>query len=188
MPRRVQLFRRPLLTLEDVSRQPDTLVVFDFDHTLVYTPTPEEGKPAFQHATGQPWPYPGWWGEVASLLPPLAWHPIAQVIGAFHKARREPRTRVVVVTGRPARPGLLDRVKSILKAAGVAVDPGRDLFLKPVRLETLSWKLRLVQNLLTQMPRVKKLVIWDDRGEHLKSFKTHDFGVHNLDVVTHHVR
>lgn len=185
----LDLQRRPLLLLgEDFSRQPDTLEVYDFDHTLVYTATPEEGLPAYERATGQEWPFTSWWGEVASLLPPMSWRPIRRVISAFQQARKTPRTRVVVVTGRPARPALLERVKAILRSVGVAVEPGRDLFLKPIRAETLVWKTRLIGHLLGQMPKVKRLVIWDDRSEHVNAFRRHDFGVENLEVDVRLVR
>lgn len=44
-----------------------TLYCFDFDGTLVHSPTPELGKPIWQDRTGDIWPYNGWWGKSESL-------------------------------------------------------------------------------------------------------------------------
>ena len=44
-----------------------TLYCFDFDGTLVHSPTPHEGKPVWLKETGMVWPYNGWWGKSETL-------------------------------------------------------------------------------------------------------------------------
>jgi hypothetical protein len=43
------------------------LVSFDFDGTLIHTPTPESGKEHWEKTTGLSWQGRGWWGNAESL-------------------------------------------------------------------------------------------------------------------------
>ena len=38
---------------------------FDFDGTLMNSPTPENGKIIYKEKTGVNYPYEGWWGRVS---------------------------------------------------------------------------------------------------------------------------
>jgi len=183
----IALARRPLAPLEEARNDATTLAVFDFDGTLFHTPEPEQGKPAYERATGKPWPHEGWWGEPASLEPPLTWSANKSVVDAYRRAAHDPSTRAVVVTGRPAKEAMIDRVKTILAGERIKVTPGESLLLKPMRVETLSWKMRQIADLLRQMPRVRKLVVYEDRPEHAASFEAHDFGIDRLHVEVHRI-
>jgi hypothetical protein len=50
-----------------VNGNPSVLNVFDFDGTLMNSPTPEEGIPIYKKITGKDWPHRGWWGQIESL-------------------------------------------------------------------------------------------------------------------------
>jgi hypothetical protein len=43
------------------------IAVFDFDGTLIMTPTPDDGKLLYKMKTGNDWPHKGWWGQKDSL-------------------------------------------------------------------------------------------------------------------------
>lgn len=169
-----------------------TLHVFDFDGTLVRTPGPEEGKPAYRLATGKSW-RGGWWGRPESLSPPVVLSPFPQnrVIDLVFSELEEVVTRsqtavAVVVTGRikPLRPAvlrILDEVciarqndtvpqgHSFLHHDAVITHPGGGI-------NTLDFKQQLFKQLLTSDPllqcSIKELHIWEDRLEHAQVFTT----------------
>lgn len=155
------------------------IVVFDFDDTLVFTPTPEEGKPAYQKATGQPWPHQGWWGNTNTLEPPVfnaepeKLNPA--VARAFHNFRNDPQTYVVVMTGRIAK--FENKVKQILNQYGIHAD---EYFFKnqkhltqdqdyPRKGDTFDYKAFVIINRLMNKD-VQTVEIFDDREEHIPRF------------------
>jgi len=57
------MFQPPFKT----STNPTVLNVFDFDGTLMDSPTPEIGVPLYKKITGKDWVGKGWWGNIESL-------------------------------------------------------------------------------------------------------------------------
>lgn len=168
------------------------LHVFDFDGTLVRTPGPEEGKPAYLLATGRPWSG-GWWGRPESLSPPVVPSPFprARVIDSVFSELEEVVTRsqtavAVVVTGRvkPLRPAVLRILDEVCVARQNDTVPRGHSFLHPDAvithpggpLKTLDFKQQLFKQLLSSEPliqcSIKQLHIWEDRLEHAQVFST----------------
>lgn len=163
-----------------------TLHVFDFDGTLVRTPTPEVGKASYLRATGEPWPRTGWWGHVDSLgtsvvpSPLPASYVISSVFDEYEDASLRSQTAAcVVVTGRISK--LRDAVLRVLNDAakthcGTSFVESDAVFTNPGGKATLPFKTGLMKELLTAGPErlrtVKKLHIWEDREEHAKYFDT----------------
>ena len=46
-------------------------VIYDFDGTIFNSPDREAGELAYLEATGNMFPFPGWWGRIESLMPPV---------------------------------------------------------------------------------------------------------------------
>jgi hypothetical protein len=172
------------------------IVVFDFDDTLVYTPTPEEGAPKYQQATGKPWYikdpqtaqahgfHPsfrreGWWGNPKTLEAPIFEpHPEKlnqDVARAFQSFKDDPQTYTVVMTGRIAK--MADRVKEILAHYNIHAD---EYFFKgqkdvtqdktyPRAGDTFDFKAFVIVNRLMG-PEIQTVEIFDDREEHIPRF------------------
>lgn len=187
--------------METVPQGIKRIVIFDFDDTLVFTPTPEEGKPAYQKATGQPWPHQGWWGNPNTLEPPVfnsepeKLNPA--VARAFHSFKDDPQTYVVVMTGRIAR--FENKVKEILNKYGIHADEyffrgQKDLTQHPEyprKGDTFDYKAFVTVNRLMS-PEIETLEIFDDRDEHIPKFvelgKNLKQKYPNLRILIHDVR
>lgn len=160
------------------------IVIFDFDDTLVFTPTPEEGKPAYQAITGQPWKG-GWWGNPKTLE-----HPVfndndpaklnPHVAQAFQHFKQDASTYVVVMTGRIAK--FENRVKEILAKYGIhpdefyfkdqqnlSQDQSYKQAMSQAKNDTFNYKEFVIINRLMN-PEIEKVEIFDDREEHIPRF------------------
>ncbi len=187
--------------MEAVPQGIKRIVIFDFDDTLVFTPTPEEGKPAYQKATGQPWPHQGWWGNPNTLEPPVFNNEPEKlnpaVAKAFHSFKDDPQTYVVVMTGRIAK--FENKVKQILNQYGIHAD---EYFFKdqksltqhpeyPRKGDTFDYKAFVTVNRLMS-PEIETLEIFDDREEHIPRFielgKTLKQKHPHLRILIHDVR
>lgn len=168
---------------------------FDFDNTLVNTPTPEEGIPKYE-AGGKPWKIPdketaekhgfdpkfrrvGWYGRDETLRSPI-FEPTPdklnqEVFQALQRDKADPTTHVVVMTGRHSK--MEPRVKEILQAYGITAD---DYFFKnhlnlvkksgyPKGNDTFSYKAFAIDSHLMNN-NIKILEIWDDREDHINQF------------------
>jgi hypothetical protein len=147
---------------KDITR----IAVFDFDGTLVDTPLPETGKDEYKEKTGQEWPYSGWWGRPESLDMSIFNMPaISSVVSAYHEEKKDPHTLLVMLTGRI--PKLHGLVSKILDSKGLKFD----VYEYNNGGATLNSKINSMDELLRQYPNVKSLSMWDDRLEHIDSFK-----------------
>jgi len=155
------------------------LAIFDFDDTLVYSPTPEKGKTDYHAATGEPWPHQGWWGQTKSLEPPVfnqepekLNHNLKAQLNTF---KEDPKTYVVVMTGRIAK--FENKVKEILNNYGVHAHRyifrgQKDLVQNPKyprKGDTFDYKaFTIVEELMN--PDIQSVEIFDDREEHIPKF------------------
>jgi HAD domain family 1 in Swiss Army Knife RNA repair proteins len=187
-------FRKFMENQQSINR----LVIFDFDDTLVFTPSPEEGMPAYEKATGKPWKIAdsetalahgykkdyrrlGWWGRDETLKPPIFNQTIDKlnipVAQAFHAFRNDPQTYVVVMTGRTAKSE--QTVKEILTKYGIHADAyffqGQKALTQhpnyPKVQDTYAYKTHVIQDqLLPKFPDLQSVEIFDDREEHIPRF------------------
>jgi hypothetical protein len=142
------------------------LAVFDFDGTLVDTPLPEDGKKEYKDKTGKDWPHAGWWSQPLSLdMDIFDIQPISKVIKDYEKEIEEPKTMVVMVTGRLFK--LTDEVKKILDKHELEFYEYH--FNKGGKTEVA--KIKTFDKILEQHPSIKEVTLWDDREEHIPIFQ-----------------
>ena len=149
-------------------------VVYDFDGTLFKSPVREVGEAIYLEATGKELPFPGWWGRIESLSPPIIpekpgeeWL-IAPTVDAYWEDAKDQDTELILMTGRPFKNR--KRVISILQCfnmefhahyfRGQPGQKGRD---------TLEIKANFItEDIMHQGLRV--LEIHEDRPEHTSAF------------------
>lgn len=169
---------------EDITKDKITRIsIFDFDGTLIDTPTPDRGHKEYKDKTGQEWPYNGWWGKPESLdMEIFDMKPIPSVIGAYKKEKATPNTFVVLLTGRIPR--LSTQVKKILDVNGLTFDA---YYYNNIS-NTLDFKINVMGELLQQFPDVKSMVLFDDRDEHIPSFRAWGEEQDGIDFHITHVK
>lgn len=169
------------------------IVIIDFDDTLVYTPTPEQGIPEYEKTTGKPWMIKdkdtavqhgfdpkfrrtGWWGRPETLkfdrTPDKLNQNVANALKSFHD---DPQTHTVIMTGRHAALG--DSVKDILAHYGVHADEyyfkGQKDLTKdpgyPKSNDTFDYKAFVIIKRLMS-PEIETVEIFDDRADHINKF------------------
>ncbi len=141
------------------------ITCFDFDGTLIHTPTPELGRPEWEKATGQSWSGRGWWGNAESLNLKVFYPPVNQwVHNKYLKEISNDENYVFVATGRLSK--LERHVQKILNLHDIDVD----LFCNTGG-ETFKFKCYLFEKIIKDNPSAKEFHLYDDRHEHLELFK-----------------
>lgn len=142
----------------------DKIVCFDFDNTLIHTPTPEGGKVEWEKATGFDWPGKGWWSSPESLNLNVFYPPLNQwVYNYFEKYQSDPKNYVFVATGRLQK--LERHVKKVLDLHEIDCD-----LLCNTGGETFKFKQYLFEQIISKHPSAKEFIMFDDRHEHLDRF------------------
>lgn len=148
------------------------LNLFDFDGTLFRTPGREEGSRRYLEATGDHWPFEGWWGRGETLISPIlpSPHPadfkIAWVHDAYQRCREEPG-RTILMTGRPYK--IKHIVENILEQYGLSFD--KTYFRGQLKAsDTFGFKKAALQIELAAT-EYDEIHIWEDRMEHVVLFK-----------------
>jgi len=150
------------------------VVIYDFDGTIFNSPDRETGELALFEATGQTFTFPGWWGRLESLMPPVVpekpgdeWL-IPATVAAYREDAKDEHSELILMTGRPFK-----NRKRVLEICnhfdllfhehyfrGQPGQRGRD---------TLEIKMNFIQDDLIH-PGLKTLEIWEDRPEHVSAF------------------
>jgi hypothetical protein len=79
--------------------EPLILNVFDFDGTLMDSPTPEIGITKYKEITGEEYPHKGWWGQIDSLKP-FDVKPIPKMLKLYHDYTSLPNSVNILMTNR----------------------------------------------------------------------------------------
>lgn len=155
------------LIVENLDKVKITKIsIFDFDNTTMDTLNPEIGKPIYKEKTGKDWPHVGWWGRAESLdMNVFDFKPLPQVKSDYNEEVVNDNTLMVSLTGRRKKLGHL--VEAILHANGYKFDK----YLYNYGADTLSNKIEQMGNLLNEYPTVRTMKQWDDRSEHMPTFK-----------------
>lgn len=141
----------------------ENLVAFDFDSTLIHTPTPETGKSHWEKETGSSWCGRGWWGNPESLNLNIFYPPVNQWVYKYYKTYSEDiNSHCFLATGRLEK--LRNSVINVLKLHDIEID----LYCNP-GIDTYTFKARLFTNLINKY-KPNKFIIFDDRHEHLVKF------------------
>ena len=137
--------------------------------------TEKMGRPVFERS--------GWWGRHETLEPPLVPNPVTmewfnpQVLSEFNTSKKSNHAITLLLTGRHFH--LRKHVERICNDVGI-IDDDVHLFLmgengpkpegaKPTN--TFSWKSWIIDQFIKLNPEVNKLIIWEDRLEHIEKFK-----------------
>lgn len=97
------------------------LCVIDFDGCLFNTPEKKEGKLQWEKATGEQYPYQGWWGRKESLDTNIFdIKPFPNVLAQLKKEKATPDTHVIILTSRMEK--LRSEVEKILNDNNIVVD------------------------------------------------------------------
>lgn len=149
------------------------IVCFDFDGTLINTPTPELGRGEWEKATGMQWPGRGWWGSAESLNTNIFYPPVNGWVYKFYeKYINDPETYCFLATGRLHR--LERQVLDVLNLHGITFTPSED---NPKGVycntggETYKFKTWLFEQKINQFPSAEEFIMFDDRHEHLVKFE-----------------
>ena len=130
------------------------LAIYDFDGTLMDTPSPETGKEQWSQAKGMPYPHVGWWGRAESLDNEIFdIKPFPNILSQMKKDVVNPNAYVVILTSR--REKLRPQVEKILADNGIVVD---DVLLKRGN-ET---KGDVILSYLRSFPDLQKIDVYDD--------------------------
>ena len=139
------------------------LFIFDFDGTLFDTPDPKEGKELYEKWSGKTWPHKGWLSWPESLLPPIKIHP-GPALPEFRQHVSRAGSLTIVLTGR------VERTERAVIAAleNAQIYPNR-VILKPNMGDetTANFKVRVLRNLLEELPHVLLVKFWDDLPQNL---------------------
>ncbi len=142
------------------------LTVFDFDGTLIHTPTPETGKQKWEDTMGMKFPRNGWWGSEESLNLNVFQPPVNQwVYNHYLKEIESDDTYVFLATGRLSK--LEKQVLDVLRLHDLKFN---DVFCNTGG-ETFKFKCWLFEKIIKQNPKATEFVLFDDRHEHLIKFK-----------------
>jgi hypothetical protein len=142
------------------------IAIFDFDGTLVDTPTPNTGVKEYKEITGQEWPHKGWWGRAESLDMTIFDMPvIPEAIRGYNEQRSIEDTLMVMMTGRIKK--LAPEVEKILNYYNLVFDE----YLYNTGGPTLSTKLNYLDLLIDKNPTTKYVHMYEDRNEHIGPFK-----------------
>ena len=161
------------------------IISFDFDKTLVYSPTAEEGIPTWKKVTGTNWPYPGggWWGKAETLDMDIFNVQINQwVYARYLEAVADPDAFVMLATGRLEKvPNMRKNVERILNHHNLSFD---GVYLSWG--DTYKFKTQLFTKLAHEL-KVDELIMYDDRHDHLIKFpiwaSEQSFDVTIIDVI-----
>jgi hypothetical protein len=153
-------------------------VIYDFDGTIFNSPDREKGELTYLEATGELFPYQGWWGRPETLLPPIVpefpgeeWL-IKETIENYKKdALDQENTELILMTGRPYKNR--KRIIAICNHFGLFFHKYYFRGMKGQKgRDTFEIKINIIkQDVIKE--RLTTLELWEDRQEHVSGFLNH---------------
>lgn len=150
---------------------PKILNVFDFDGTLMNSPTPEIGMPLYKKLTGNDWPYKGWWGRLESLTY-FDVKPLEKTKKLYEKYTSMPNSVNVLMTNRIAKFEMVVKEKLKDYYSFDYYDFKNDHREKPDR----------ISEILKNNPTIEQINIFDDMEEQIVKFEAFKEKKPNLDI------
>lgn len=161
----------------------NTIAIFDFDQTLMSSPTPENGKIIYKEKTGKDWPHIGWWSKPESLDDTIFdINLIPETKSYYELNNADKNTLMVMMTGRI--PKLSQYVENLLNKNGLKFD----MYLYNDGTNTLNFKINSLNKLVSSYPSVKKINMYDDREEHITPFKSWGEAQNGLILNVTHIK
>lgn len=165
--------------------------IFDFDGTLIDTALPDAGRKIWKEKTGEDYPHVGWWSKKETLdIDVFENEPFEDMVDAFNVERSKPNTFMVLCTGRIVK--LTTPVNKILdkyefKFDDVILNGDRRYSGKGMDNSTMPFKIRVLADMLKQFPNLEEIEFWDDRDEHVPTFKQWAKQQKKVKVTINHV-
>lgn len=154
---------------EDIKK----VSVFDMDGTFIDTELPGTGKKIWKDKTGVDYPHQGWWGKAESLDVDIFENkPFEDMVKEHTKEMADSSTYVSLCTGRLYK--LRNEVQKILDKYDFKFDEvvlNGDPRYRKGPGDTVSFKLRYLADLNKRFPNLEEIEFWDDRDEHMSTFK-----------------
>lgn len=136
------------------------LYVFDFDNTLIQTPS----RMDYEAVHGRKWQGRGWWAHPDSLDDALPFS-VASGMQLLLEKAGQPRSATIILTGRVAP--LEAGVRRILQRFGIE-NLMDGVICKPLDATTTAeYKRETMRQLLQMLPAVKTATVWDDDSENM---------------------
>ena len=138
---------------------PLELHIYDVDGTLYRSPTPAIPDPIW-------WYHAHSFGEPGSTGYDKRW--VLDVVYAARRSIRDPTVAAVVITGRPEHARMRAMIEGMMDKADLAFDA---VVLQPIFHvgSMASYKASAVEQLLEQLPTVRRVVFYDDLQSNLKA-------------------
>ncbi|CAO3608212.1 unnamed protein product [Mucor hiemalis] len=166
-----------------------TLDIFDFDSTLFLSPmlSCNTWHHSFINAiTTENLIGPGWWRDIRSL-PEDGWYWNEDVVNQVRLSSKDPTRLTVLLTGRRYYPfhALIDRMLAskglVFDIIGLRPDPEHEEeknalgfnYQQSVFETTMEFKMSFIVFMLTTIPTLTEIIMWDDRISHISIFQTY---------------
>lgn len=145
-----------------------TIYSFDFDNTLFFSPTPDDGKEIYERKTGNQWPYIGWWSKAESLDTELFHVPINPWVKTkYDQVIKDENSIRILATGRLEKViNMRKNIEQIVSSHGLCFDK---IYLNTIG-DTFLFKTKLFTSLIKET-KCDKFVMYDDRHLHIKEFR-----------------
>ena len=143
------------------------IFIFDFDYTMVHTPSPDVGIPVWEKSTGIDWHSvnKGWWGNGESLNTDIFDIPLNKWTHKYYiDAKNVPDAKVYLVTGRLKR--MEAKVKNICDMHSLSFDEIHCC----TGGGTLQYKIKTYDRIIEENKDAVEITIYDDRQEHMSDF------------------
>jgi hypothetical protein len=154
--------------LQELAMKPKgvfRLVIFDFDGSLIASPTPEIGRPEWEEKTGTPYPHDKrWWSTPESLDTDV--FDIKAITPVFNQMRDEERrsdTMVVVMTNR--LDDLEREVKNVLRKNRINPDL---LSMAEVAEQNKGGRILAI---IKANPSIKYVAFYDDQAKNIENVR-----------------
>lgn len=177
---------------------PTTLDIFDFDSTLFLSPLLSSNlwHSSFINAiTTENLMGPGWWRDIRTLefdqpfdtLQHSSWQGYwnEDVVKAVQMSCQNPSHLTILLTGRRYHP-FHNLIENMLLSKGLQFDilglrpdpeqAEQDAYINVqpnVFDTTMDFKTSFIVNLLSSVPTLQDIVMWDDRNSHISAFQTY---------------
>lgn len=164
-------------TIQEVTNQSNqsntitTLNVFDFDGTLIDSPTPEVGKQMYKQITGINYPHKGWWGQLDSLSP-FNLKPLSITQKYYSELKNKPNSLTILMTNR------LAKFEDIIKEKIKGIYDFDMLNFKTNQKE----KPERIIDILEKYPTINTINIFDDMDEQINLFNEFKKNYPNLNI------
>lgn len=134
---------------------------FDFDGTLINSPTPEKGKIIYKEKTGVNYPFEGWWGRGDSLDSDIFdIKPFNKVIKYYNKYINDPDCLICLLTNRIIK----------LKPFVTKILDNNNLYFDEYLFKVNDTKIERIEKILEKHKKINHICVFDDDIKEISNF------------------